>query len=173
MVSAIVLAVAVVTFLILAAFIPRWWAHRIGDQVNQSTASGIGLGLFYGSVFTFVPLLILWFGFHKRRRIKVWALYVVAALAVAVPNLLTLGIVIGTGDAAHDGERILSTEANYFRASSLYGAIAAVVVFLAFQYGLFARWRHKRTERALRAELQARTANEPPPPQDPPAPPTE
>ena len=38
--------------LIGAAFIPRWWAHRVGDQANESFTGGIMLGLFYGFVFT-------------------------------------------------------------------------------------------------------------------------
>ena len=50
-------ALLVAGFLILAgflgaAFIPRWWAHRIGDQVNGGIATGIIIGLFYGFLFT-------------------------------------------------------------------------------------------------------------------------
>lgn len=155
-VGAVVLVVAVVTFFIGAAFLPRWWAHRIGDQVGQSTASGIGIGLFYGSVFTFLPLLVLWLGFRKRRSLKVWFAWLVAAAIVAIPNLLTLGIVLGRGDAAHAGERTLDVEGPYFRASSLIGAIAAVVIFAIMWWVLRMRRHGKRTERRLRAELKAR-----------------
>jgi hypothetical protein len=42
--------------LIGAAFLPRWWAQRIGDQVGGSITTGTSLGLFYGFVFTLLPL---------------------------------------------------------------------------------------------------------------------
>jgi MFS family permease len=154
--GAIILVVAVLLFFIGAAFLPRWWAHRIGDQVGQSTASGIGIGLFYGSVFTVLPLLVLWFGFRKRRSWKVWSATVLGAAILATPNLLTLGIVVGSGNAAHAGERTLDVEAPYFRASTLIGTIAAGVIVLVLWYILRMRRRGKRTERHLRAELRAR-----------------
>ena len=152
----ILLLAAVVLFFLGAAFLPRWWAHRIGDQVAGSTASGIGLGLFYGSVFTFLPLLALWFAFHKRRPWKAWLAMLGGVVVLAFPNLLTLGIVLGTGDAAHAGERTLDVEGPYFRASSLIGAIGATVVFAVLQYILVTRRRGKRTEARLRDQLKAR-----------------
>ena len=152
----VLLLAAVALFFLGAAFLPRWWAHRIGDQVGGSTASGIGLGLFYGSVFTFLPLLALWFAFHKRRPWKVWLAMLVGVVVVALPNLLTLGIVLGTGDAAHAGERTLDVEGPYFRASSLIGAIGAAVVFAVLQYILVTRRRGKRTEARLRDQLKTR-----------------
>jgi Kef-type K+ transport system membrane component KefB len=155
---AILLVAAVILFAVGAAFLPRWWAHRIGDQVGQSTASGIGIGLFYGSVFTFLPLLVLWFGFRKRRSWKAWLGILVGASVLAIPNLLTLGIVAGSGNAAHAGERTLDVEAPYFRASTLIGVIAAAVIFAVLLYILWMRRRGKRTERHLRDELRARDA---------------
>lgn len=159
------LLVAVILFVLGAQFIPRWWSHRIGDQVAQSTASGIGIGLFYGSVFTFVPLLVLWFAFRRRRTWKVWAAFIAGAALLAIPNLLTLGIVLGTGDAAHAAERTLDVEAPYFRGASAAGAIGAVLVFAVLMYILWMRRRGKRTEARLRDELRARDA----PAQDAPA----
>lgn len=157
-ICAVLLVAAVILFVVGAAFLPRWWAHRIGDQVDQSTASGIGIGLFYGSVFTFLPLLVLGFGFRKRRSWKVWLGMLVGASILAIPNLLTLGIVAGSGNAAHAGERTLDVEAPYFRASTLIGAIAAAVIFAVLLYILWMRRRGKRTERHLRDELRARDA---------------
>jgi MFS family permease len=161
-IGGILLLVAVVLFFIGAAFLPRWWSHRIGDQVGGSTASGIGLGLFYGAVFTFIPLLALWFAFRKRRPWKVWLLMLAGVIVLAAPNLLTLGIVLGTGSAAHAGERTLDVEGPYFRASSLIGAIGAAVVFALLLYILYTRRRAKRTEARLRNELKARDAATPP-----------
>ena len=157
-IGGVVVLAAVIMFLIGSAFLPRWWAHRIGDQVGQSTASGIGIGLFYGSVFTFFPLLVLWLGFRKRRSWKAWLGVVLGAGVLAVPNLLTLGIVAGSGDAAHAGERTLDVEAPYFRASTLIGAIGAAVVLGVAISIFWMRRRGKRTERHLRDELRARDA---------------
>lgn len=147
---------AVVLFFLGAAFLPRWWSHRIGDQVAESTASGIGLGLFYGAVFTLLPLLVLWFAFRKRRRWRVWIAMLAVAVLVALPNLLTLGIVLGTGNAAHAGERTLDVKAPYFRASSLIGAIIAGVVVAVLFYILTTRRRSKRAEARLRDQLETR-----------------
>lgn len=157
-ICAILLVAAIIMFFVGAAFLPRWWAHRIGDQVDGATASGIGIGLFYGTVFTFLPLLVLWLGFRKRRSWKAWAGMLAGAAILAIPNLLTLGIVIGSGNAAHAGERTLDVEAPYFRASTLIGVIGAAVLFLIMVYILLMRRRSKRTERRLRDELNARDA---------------
>lgn len=133
-IGGVVVVATLLLALILSAFLPRWWAHRIGDQVDQSTVNGILLGLFYGIVFTLLPLLVLWFGFRRRRPWKVWLAFVVGAMVVAIPNLLTLSIVVGRGNAAHAGERILDTEASYFRAWTLVGAVVALVIFLAIMW---------------------------------------
>lgn len=160
-IGGVLLLAAVILFFLGAAFLPRWWAHRIGDQVAESTASGIGLGLFYGAVFAFLPLLALWFAFRKRRPWKVWLAMLAGAVVLAIPNLLTLGIVVGTGSAAHAGERTLDVKAPYFRGSSLIGAIGAVIIFAVLQYILITRRRGKRTQTRLREELEAREAPDP------------
>ena len=65
----ILLAVALLIVLAFlgAAFLPRWWAQRVGNQVNGGMILGIILGLFYGFVFTVVPALTARFAFHTRR----------------------------------------------------------------------------------------------------------
>ncbi len=178
-VGLVLVAIAVVLFIAGAAFMPRWWAQRIGDQVDGGSAQGVGVGLFYGFVFTLVPLIVLWVAFHKRRPIATWLLLTALAGVLAAPNLLTLGIVLGDGDAAHAGERILDTRANFFRASSLIGAIVAGLVMLLVVFFLAKRKRRKHaTERAKDAPAPAAfvdsspanaTVAPPSPPNDPPA----
>ena len=90
----------VIAYLIAAAVLPRWWAHRIGDQVDESMAAGIGLGLFYGFAFTFIPVLILTFAIRRKRSWKARGWLAVVAVVLALPNLLTLGIVLGNSSAA-------------------------------------------------------------------------
>ena len=148
------LLVIVIGGRIAGGFFPRWWAHRIGNQVNGSIAAGIALGLFYGFVFVALPVLVLRWAFRKRRRWKVWAACVVGALILALPNLLTLGVVLGRGNAAHAGERTLDVEAPAFRTSSLVGAIIFVLAWGIFEYMLISRWFARRREQGLRDQLQ-------------------
>lgn len=127
-----------------AAFIPRWWAQRIGDQVDGSFSAGIGLGLFYGFVFTGLALVVLYLFFRKRRSWKIWAVGLLIAAIVAAPNLMTLGIVLGSGNAAHAGERILDVDAPGFRNSTAVGAIAALILIGGCVYLLTSRQRSRR-----------------------------
>lgn len=115
--------------------------------------SGITLGLFYGFVFTFAPLALLWFTFRKRRSLKAALVLVGMSVVLAGPNLLTLGIVLGGGHAAHAGERTLDVDAPDFRASSLIGAIAALVALGAITYLVVSRNRAHEREAKLRSEL--------------------
>lgn len=146
----------IIAYLIAAAVLPRWWAHRIGDQVDESMAAGIGLGLFYGFVFTFIPVMILTFAIRRKRAWKTRGWLAAAAVILALPNLLTLGIVLGNSGAAHAGERTLDVKAPDFRASSLIGAIAAVAAVIAVRYLLLSRRRAKGRESRLREELRTR-----------------
>lgn len=151
----VLLALGVVTLLAASAFLPRWWSHRIADQANGSFSSGIGLGLFYGFTFTLLALVLLWFGLRRVSSWKGRLILLAVALLVASPNLLTLGVVLGSGGAAHAGERTLDVEAPGFRASSLAGAVVAAAAVLAAWLLLRSRRRSKEEAKALRAELDA------------------
>jgi len=152
----VILVVAVVVYFIAAATIPRWWAHRIGDQVDGSGTAGVGLGLFYGFVFTFLPLLVLSFALVRRRSWRLRAWFLAGAIVLALPNLFTLGIVLGTGSAAHAGERTLDVEGPYFRAATLAGAVVGVLAVVGVRYLWYSRRRHKRREDELRDEIRTR-----------------
>ena len=150
------LVAIVLAYYIGGAVLPRWWAHRIGDQVDGSMVAGIGLGLFYGFVFTLLPLLVLWLAVRRKRSWRFRGWVALAALVLAIPNLLTLGIVVGNGNAAHAGERTLDVEAPDFRASTLAGAVVAVLAFVALRYLLASRRRGRAREKSLREELKSR-----------------
>jgi MFS family permease len=157
----LLLALAAIVALVLlafaaAAFVPRWWSHLVGRQVDGSMTVGVALGLFYGFVFTALLLLVAYWGFHKRRRWKVWAAFAVATVLVAAPNLMTLGIVIGNGGAAHAAERTLDVDAPGFRNASLAGAIIAVLFLITLEFLLFSRRRARRELAQLRAEKEAK-----------------
>ena len=109
------LVLLVVALLAASATVPRWWAHRVGDQVDGSITQGTLLGLFYGFVFTFVPILVLVLILRWRRTPRAIAVALLLAIVLALPNLMTLGIVLGRGNAAHAGDRVLDVEAPAFR----------------------------------------------------------
>jgi MFS family permease len=127
--------------LVASVTIPRWWAQRIGDQVDGSITQGILVGLFYGFLFTVLPIVVLGVVLRWRRGIKAIALGALVALLLASPNLMTLGIVIGRGNAAHAGDRTLDVDAPAFRGASLAGALLALALVGYVGYLLASRRR--------------------------------
>ena len=71
---------------------------------------------------------------------------------------MTLGIVAGNGSAAHAGERILDVDGPGFRASTLIGVIAGVVVAIGIRYLIDSRRRARVRAGRLDEELRARDA---------------
>jgi hypothetical protein len=134
LVTALAVGAVLVLGLIASATIPRWWAQRIGDIVDGSIVTGTLVGLFYGFVFTLLPLLVLGAVFRWRRTWRALVMAAAFAVLLAIPNLLTLGIVLGAGNAAHAGDRILDVEAPAFRGASLAGALlaAGLVLFVGY-----------------------------------------
>lgn len=130
-IGAAALIVAIAVYLILAAFVPRWWALSIGRQVNSRLGTGILLGLIYGSVFTFLPLLVLAQVGRRSLGWKVKIALVIAAVLLAIPNLMTLSVVLGRSRAALAGDVIMDVQAPGFRYASLCGAIFGALVGLA------------------------------------------
>ena len=150
---AVLVAVAVAVVVLLgfvgAAFLPRWWSHLVGDQVGGSIATGVALGLVYGFVFTALPLVLLRWAFRRRHSWRVWLAAVLVAVLLAAPNLLTLAIVVGSGNAAHAGERTLDVQAPGFRTSSLVGGVCLAGAFVFAEYLLYSRRRSRRRAKRL------------------------
>ena len=150
--TAIVVAVIVVGGWIGAAFIPRWWSQRIADQANGSIWSGSSIGVFYGFLFTILPLVLLVWAFRRRRSWKTWLVFLVAAIVLALPNLFTLGIVFGSGNAAHAAERTLDVEAPGFRNGTGVGAVLAALFLLAIWWLVGSRRRARDELERVRSE---------------------
>jgi hypothetical protein len=138
-VTAVVVGAVLLGVLIASATIPRWWAQRIGDQVDESIVRGTMVGLFYGFLFTILPLLVLGVVLRWRRSLRALVVAGALALLLAIPNLLTLGIVLGTGNAAHAGERTLDVRAPAFRGASLAGALVAIALLGLIAYLTYSR----------------------------------
>jgi hypothetical protein len=124
------LIAAVLLWLAAAAWIPRWWSHRMGQAVSSSMTTGVLLGLCFGLVFSILPLTLLWLTMRRRMSWKLRGVWVLAAAVLAAPNLFTLGVAVGTGNGAHAGQRTMDVEAPMFRGSTLIGALAAVLIFM-------------------------------------------
>jgi glucan phosphoethanolaminetransferase (alkaline phosphatase superfamily) len=131
--------VLVVAVLIASATVPRWWAHRIGDQVDGSITQGTLLGLFYGFVFTLVPIALVLLILRWRRTWKTIAVALFIGVVFALPNLMTLSIVLGRGNAAHAGDRTLDVDAPAFRGGSLVGAVVACALLGLLAYLIVSR----------------------------------
>jgi hypothetical protein len=148
-------AAVVLAYLIGGQVIPREWADFIGRRVDRSFWAAVYLGLFNGIVFTFIPLLVLYIGFRKRRSWGAWLAFLIVALIVALPNLLTLGIVMGNGNPAHDAQRVFSTDAQYYRGWNLAGAIIGALLFMFAAWIMIRRHRLREREHAVKAERKA------------------
>ncbi|MEV4954325.1 hypothetical protein [Paenarthrobacter nitroguajacolicus] len=134
--------VAVAAYFILGAILPRWWSDVIAGQIRRDLGASVLVGMFYGFVFTFIPLLIAW---QATRKAVSWPwkiAIVLVAVAIATPNLLTAGIVFGSTESAHAGQRTLSVDAGFFTTWTAISAVAAVVVFIAVTI-LWALWRRR------------------------------
>jgi hypothetical protein len=152
------LIVIVVAVLVASATVPRWWAHRVGDQVDGSITQGTTLGLVYGFVFTFLPIVAIVLILRWRRTWKTIVAAVLIGVLLALPNLMTLSIVVGRGNAAHAGDRTLDVDAPAFRGASLVGAIVAGLAVLFIGWLMVSRERAHSSARRARKDLEDATA---------------
>lgn len=134
-----VIVVVWLVYLFLDAFLPRWWAQVIGNAVDGSFTAGAWWGLVVGALFTLIPVLFLAQAVLTRWSWSARSGFLALAVLFAVPNLLTLGIVLGTSSAAHAGERILDVDGPAFRGGTAWGAVigglvALVIVVMSVLY---------------------------------------
>ena len=96
-----------------------------------------------------------------RRTWKTIAAALAIGILLALPNLMTLSIVVGSGSAAHAGDRVLDVEAPAFRGGSLVGAVVAVLVVFLIVYLVVSRRRADRNARRARSDLEKATTTPP------------
>jgi hypothetical protein len=151
------LVVVVVWFSV--SVLPRWWAHQVGAQVDGDLTTGGVLGFMYGFLATLLPLLVLGTVFRYRRRsVWAWIVGVLIALLLAAPNLITLGIVLGDGSAAHAAQRTLDVEGPWFRGGMAIGVASALLLAGLLAYSILSRRRAHRKADESRASLAAERA---------------
>ncbi|WP_024820443.1 hypothetical protein [Arthrobacter sp. 31Y] len=134
--------VAVAAYFILGAILPRWWSDVIAGQIRRDLGASVLVGMFYGFVFTFIPLLVAWQATRKSVSWPWKIAIVLVAVAIATPNLLTAGIAFGSTESAHAGQRTLSVDAGFFTTWTAISAVAAVLIFMAVTI-LWALWRRR------------------------------
>lgn len=156
---AIVVVLVLVGYLVYkisAAYFPRKWAQYVGGLSNGELLRGSMWGVFFGFVFSFFPVLLL---LQVRRGFLNWPWRIavaLAAIALAVPNWLTLSVVAGASSAAHAGERIMDVEAPGFRGGTLAGVITGVTLALILAAITWNLGRRRRQVKELKSELKDR-----------------
>lgn len=144
-----------------ASFLPRWWAQHVADQVGGSFTAGTMWGLFYGFVFTFIPILLI---FQIRRRFLNWKAKVVlavVAVALAAPNWMTLWVVTGDSNAAHAAERTFDVDVTGFRWATVIGVgMGGLLSILLSSMGM--RMSHRRKQvKELKEQVKNQKHEEP------------
>ena len=152
----------VLLYFLLSALIPRWWSQAVARQVGGRISAGIVIGLLYGFVFTFLPLIVLAQARHRAFSWPAKAIIVLVAAALTAPNLMTLGIAVGNGPAARAGNRTLDVLAPAFRQATLWGVVlGAVAAVVAVTFSIL--WeRRSRELKLLRAQVDQLQKDLPP-----------
>lgn len=148
----VLVGVVYLVYLMSAAFFPRWWAKQVAGQADGSMTRGTMWGLFYGFVFTVIPLLIL---AQLRRGFFSWTwrgIIALIAIVLAAPNWLTLSVVAGNSSAAHAGERIFDVDAPGFRAATLIGVIVGAALAFGITFAAMRLRKRKEEVKRLRGE---------------------
>ena len=117
----------VVIYLIASVTVPLMWANTIRDQVAGQLGNSIPVGMFYGFVFSFFPVLIAWQA--HRRNLNKWVRISLAAIGtvLVIPNVLTLSVIYGTAQTASDARSIWANTANWFGTWSQIFMVVGVV----------------------------------------------
>lgn len=150
-VGAVAAVVLVLAYLIGSVTVPLMWATSIRDQIGGQLGNSIPLGMFYGFVFTFVPVLIIWQVFRKNMNKWVRTTLLVIGFLLLIPNLLTLGVVYGGTKSAADARNIWANSANWFDTWSQVFMVIGVVCAVALMV-LGRMWlRRSRKLRELKA----------------------
>jgi len=145
-----------VAWVLAVTLVPREWAHYMGDKIDGRMSVGTLYGLGLGFACTLIPLIVARQAL-RGFRFGVRAFILLVAAVLALPNLLTLAIALGTGSGAHAADRTLDVNGPGFRVGTASGAVVAGLVFLMLTWWGLLRWNDKRKIRKLRS-LQAELA---------------
>ncbi len=158
-VAAAALVVALAGTAIAASMLPLWWAHRVSAVADGTSTVAVPAGLTCGTVGTLLALLVWRRMLRRGVRRRVRGVLLLIGLLFALPDLMTLGIVVGSDVNAVEARRVVDAGAPGFRGASLLGALAGVVLAVALTALLAGRRRNRRRIRALEAQLEQRASD--------------
>lgn len=141
------LIIIVIGYFILQRLLPDWWGTTMGNRINRSVTSGTFWGLFLGIIGSAIPLLLALLAIlsiHKGPKKIASIVMGLVALVLLIPNLLTLSIVVGSGQGATAGRMQLDLFGPGFRGATLVGVIIGIVIGVAADFYLLGRRRAKR-----------------------------
>jgi len=132
--GAVAAVVLVIATLIASATLPVTWANTISNQVAGKAGASIPLGMFYGFMFSFIPVIVGWQAHHKKLHKWVRVGILVLAVALAIPNILTLIVLNANTNAAVRARLNWVVNAEWFGIWSVWfmviGTVCAVVVIV-------------------------------------------
>ncbi len=152
--AAVVVGLALVV--IAAAYLPGWWADRVGDLVAGNRAAGVLAGVIGGALFAVLPLVVLRSAVRAGLGWRERLVRLTIAVLLAVPDLLTLAAV--TGGNGGTTSAVLDTRGPGFVVGSLAGAVVGVAGLVTIWVLLADRRRHVHEVHDLRNELRLRDA---------------
>lgn len=156
----LLVVIAVVGYFVATSFLLRWWANRVAALAHGAFRWGVWWGLVFGVACTMIAVLVARQAVWQQVGWKAKAWILVAALLLAGPNLMTLGIVLGNGSGARDGQRRLDADGPGFRGATLVGVIVGAVLLVALEFLLAGRRRRRRELTQLRVDKKIRDAQE-------------
>jgi hypothetical protein len=151
----VVAAIVLVVFWLLARYLPGWWAETVGGVVRGVFSLGAWWGLFFGTVFTLLPVIVIG---QTIRRWDGWeppVLLTGLGLVLAAPNWLTLWVAVGPNRSAQAAKLVLDAEAPGFGGGTAWGALLGALLGVVLLL-LWRGWRRRgRKLRQLRHDQEA------------------
>lgn len=124
--------------------LPGWWAGVVTGLVQGVSSAGILVGLVCGVLFTVIPASVIWLAVRSTWTWRTRLIVAASAAVVALPNVLTLVIDVGTTSSALDARMDMVIGSPSFTGATLVG----VIVGLAGLIGVVLGWRWLRRSRA-------------------------
>ncbi|WP_147916883.1 collagen-like protein [Ruania zhangjianzhongii] len=124
--------------------LPGWWAGVVTGLVQGVSSAGILVGLVCGLVFTVIPASVIWLAVRSTWTWRTRLIVAASAAVVALPNVLTLVIDVGTTSSAVDARLDMVIGSPSFTGSTLVGVIIGLIAVVGGVLG----WRWLRRSRA-------------------------
>ena len=124
--------------------LPGWWAGLVTGWVQGVSSAGILIGLICGLAFTVIPASVIWLAVRSPWTWRTRLIVAASAAVLALPNVLTLVIDVGTTSSAVDARLDMVIGSPAFTGSTLVGAVVGLVGVVGGVLG----WRWLRRSRA-------------------------